>query len=116
MWMWPLRLMQSIRIVGLKAQGHLPFLGITNCLSGGLLILALGGFYTVSGQNFDDLITPFEQDANYSASVEETHDWYLKLALQYPELVQTSLAGHSDGCRPLYEVIQIGRASLRERG
>lgn len=70
-----------------------------------MLILALGGFFTLSGQNFDDLITPFERDANYSASMEETHDWYLKLALQYPELVQTSVAGHSDGGRPLYEVI-----------
>lgn len=56
-----------------------------------------------SAQN-DAWSTPFEKDANYSASYREAHDYFLRLAGSFPE-VQVDTFGWSDGGHPLLEVV-----------
>lgn len=68
----------------------------------------------------DAWITPFEKDANYSASYREAHDHFLRLAATFPE-VQVDTFGWSDGGHPLLEVVlgepgESDPATARARG
>jgi len=67
-----------------------------------LLTLLNCGLHAQKSKN--DLITPFEKDKNYSASYEETIDWYQKLD-EATDMVQMRPTGMTDAGIPLHEII-----------
>lgn len=78
---------------------------MTYSKSKNILVFLLGlSSFLHAQKNSRDLITPFEQDNNYSASYEETISWYHKLD-EKSDLIQMKPAGMTDAGLPLHEII-----------
>lgn len=80
-----------------------PYLGGMERILTVLALLTLSGTQPCLAQ-IEEWTTPFERDANYSASYREAHDYFLRLAKAFPE-VQVDTFGWSDGGHPLLEVV-----------
>lgn len=71
--------------------------------------------HNIYSQDMPKLISPFEQDNNYSVSHEEMILFYQKLVDQYPNLIKMSDAGPSDAGPVIHEIVIDVNPSKKEK-